>query len=509
MNSLIYGKNPTERIVSIEVGDDTAELFRELEDGTVVSETVPNTHYILFDRQRSPKMKRLAGDQHYKYIMEYSSREAFQEVLSQCYYKKYDLNVIRNPKEALMIKDGYTYFKGMNAKDVSILSFDIEDTFGIGETLRKDGLVLCIANTFRKQGKVTRKQFLFDDYPSQREMIDAWVEWVNQMNPSVLIGYNVFGHDLRVMEYAARINGTSLNIGRDGSSAIVAKRNSQFRKDGSQSYDYRNILVYGREVVDVWFLVMKYDVAARREYESYKMKEVIAHEGLEKTDRVHYDASTIAENYKKPDEWAKIKAYNADDGDDPLKLYDLIIPSFFYYTQAIPRSFQTIINSATGSQINSWMVRSYLQQGHSIAQKSEGKPFEGAISFGVPGVHKNVFKIDVQSLYPNIILSYQIHDKKKDPQANFLKFMQFFTEQRVRDKEEFERTNNRLFSDLSDSRKININSGYGFLGTSSLNYNYPDGAAKVTEIGREILIKAIHWATGRETLPTLDANNAA
>jgi DNA polymerase elongation subunit (family B) len=39
---------------------------------------------------------------------------------------------------------------------------------------------------------------------------------------------------------------------------------------------------------------------------------------------------------------------------------------------------------------------------------------------------------------------------------------------------------------------------YGFLGAPGLNYNYPKGAAEVTSRGREILKKAVLWATGKE-----------
>jgi DNA polymerase I len=505
MKSLIYGKNELDRIVSIEPGDGgKAVVYRELEDGAVVKTTVPCTHYILFSEQYSPKMRELAGNQFFRYIMEYTDVQRHADVLKSSYQQGYPLHVIRDPKEALMVKDGYTYYKGMKVADVSVLSFDIEDTYGIGETLREDGRVLCIANTFRKQGRIVKKQFAYDDYPTEADMLRAWAKWVCEMDPSVVIGHNVYGHDLRVINYAAEKAGVVLPLGRDGSAMRVRSRTSQFRKDGSQAYDYNNILIYGREIVDTWFLAMKYDVAARREYESYGLKNIIQHEGLEKASRQHYDASQIHRNYTIPDEWAKINAYNADDADDPLAYYDLAIPSFFYYTQSIPRSFQSVVNTATGSQINSLMVRAYLQNGHSVAEGSEKEEYEGAISFGVPGIHKNVFKIDVQSLYPSIIISHRLCNRQKDPQELFLKIIEYFTAERIRNKEQWEATGDRYYRDLSDSQKIVINSMYGFLGAPKLNYNSPADAARVTEIGRDILKTAIRWATGSDYMPALE-----
>jgi DNA polymerase I len=502
MNALIYGKNPIERIVSIEPGNGNAVVYRELEDGSVVSETVPCSHYILYNHNyENPKFKRLAGNQFYRWIIEYDDVLKFDDVLKASYKRKYPLHVIRDPKEALMVKDGYTYFKGMKIEDVSVLSFDLETT---GLTHDYKSKVLLISNTFRRKGQITRKLFSLDEYPSQHAMLGAWCAWVREMNPSVITGHNLYGFDLPYLNYVAETHGYKLTLGRNGSPLRFAGRGSQFRKDGSQAYDYVNAYIYGREIVDTWFLAMKYDVAARREYESYGLKAVIAHEGLERKGRQHYDAGQIAKNWNNPEERKKIKAYAIDDADDALKLYDLMIPSLFYYTQAIPRSFQSIVNTATGSQINSLMVRAYLQQGHSIALGSEKEEYAGAISFGVPGVHKNVFKIDVQSLYPSIIISHRLCNRDKDPQELFLKIIEFFTEERIRNKERFEQTGDRYYSDLSDSQKIVINSMYGFLGAPKLNYNSPEDASKVTEIGRSILKQAILYASGKEYVPVLE-----
>jgi DNA polymerase I len=528
MNELIYGKNGLDRIVSIQPGDGEAEVFRELESGEVVSQKVPHSYYILFTQQHSPKFKRLAGDQPYKWIWETDNEAQFKEVLSASYKKRYDMHVIRDAAESLMVKDGYTSFKGMKVEDVSVLSFDLEDTYGIGETLDPDGKILLITNTFRRKGKITRKLFAYDEYPSQGAMIRAWCDWVIEMNPSILIGWNLYGHDWPVLIEAAKKAHVKLNIGRDGSSVLRSDRTSKFRKDQSQVYDFHNVSIYGREIVDMWFVAMKYDIAARREYPSHGLKSVIDFEleslkEKKKKDpkkftaqdqdfldrfshggnRTFYDASTIKQNYQIPEEWKKIKAYGSDDADDPLTYFDLTIPSYFYYAMSIPRSFQWIINSATGSQINSLMVRSYLQQGHSIAMASPTKKYEGAITFGMPGVHRNVFKIDVQSLYPSIILAHKIYNREKDPQALFLRIVEIFTAERIRNKDKAEVTGDRFFKDLSDSQKIAINSMYGFLGTNGLNYNSLEDAEKVTAIGREILMKAVEWATGSRDLTAL------
>jgi len=144
------------------------------------------------------------------------------------------------------------------------------------------------------------------------------------------------------------------------------------------------------------------------------------------------------------------------------------------------------------------MVRGYLQQGHSIAKADEVEGFEGAISFGVPGLYKEVYKLDVAALYPSIIRQYKIYNKSKDPQQYFLKMVEYFTKERLKNKKLAKETNNQYYKDLEQSQKILINSKYGTLGAPGLNYNSPKHAAIVTKYGREILAKGVLFATGRD-----------
>jgi DNA polymerase I len=287
-----------------------------------------------------------------------------------------------------------------------------------------------------------------------------------------------------------------LLLGRDGSPIKFDKKPSEFRKDGSQTYTYHDAKIYGREIVDTFFLSIKYDI--KRAYESYGLKSIIKHEGLERADRQHYDASQIAKNWQNPEEWVKIKAYAEHDADDALALYDLMIPAFFYYTQSVPMPLQRIINTATGRQVNSIMLRAYIQQGHSIPKASEVSDFQGAISFGNPGVYKHVYKVDVASLYPSIIREYRVFDSEKDPDGLFLKMVEYFTDERLENKRKGKETGDRYFKDMEQAQKIVINSAYGYLSAPGLSFNSPANGSLVTRKGREILQTAIDWAEKNE-----------
>lgn len=490
LEELVYGKDKRERIVSIEVEDETAIVYKENQKG-VVTEVIENWFYAFFDRPMDDNCVKLQGDLHYGYAKRYRTKEEMrQDVNIAKYQKKIDTYKITNPKESLMIRQGLTYYKGLKPSDVSVLSFDIEAT-----SLKPSDsdLILLISNTFRNsRGEIERKLFSYDDFKSTKEMVYAWCHWVREKDPSVICGHNIFNYDFPYINFYVN----KLPLGRNEGLAYTADYTSEFRKEAGQTYSYHNVLIPGREVIDTMHLSYKYD-AATRKYGSYGLKKIIEQEGLEKEGRQHYDASTIRVNYKIPKEWEKIKKYAEDDGDDALALFDLMIPSYFYYCQAVPKTLQQIINGNSGSQVNSWMLRAYIQSGHSIPKASDAVEYIGAISFGNPGVYKNLKKVDVASLYPSIMRQYKVYDKSKDPMGYFLKMVEFFTEERLKNKQLGKETGDRFYKDLEQSQKIFINSAYGFLGAGGLHFNSPEKAAFITKTGRDILEKGIKWAESK------------
>ena len=491
---LIFGKDQTERIVSLEVQDDQLILFKELEDGSIETEYRENKFWLLLTTKEHESFKRLEGDQPYKWLYTCDNREKYLLMRNKCYKKRLDFYSIFNPKESAMVMNGITYFKGMKISDVSILSFDIE-TDGLKKTDESE--VYCITNTFRKLGKTIRKGFFLDDFKgNQADMILAWCKWVREVNPSIVLGHNILLYDFPYLRHVCDLHGITMDLGRDGSEIVFEDRKSKFRKDGSQEYEFHNTWIFGREVVDTWMLSIKFDIG--RNFTSYGLKSIVNQLGLEKKDRTFIDAGKIKHYfYNNKAMWEKVKLYAEEDSDDSIKLYDIMIPSTFYFTQSVSKPFQMMILSATGSQINNLMCRSYLQVNHSISRADETSSFEGAISFGIPGLYKNCVRWDVSSLYPSIMRQFKVYNNKKDINENFIKLTNYFALERLKNKKLAKETGEKYYQDLEQSQKVGANSLFGFLAAPGLNYNYPDGASFITKKGREFLTKAVKWASGK------------
>lgn len=486
MNELIFGKQNLQKIVSIEPNDNSVEIFYENSPGVISSEIKPHKYWLLSSQKLDDKFSRLKGNLNYCYGRQYISREEF--VKQRSYYRHKDMFSIWNAKESCAVKDGYSCFLEMQPEDVSLLSFDLETT-GL-DPHAKDAKILLISITYRAGEEKYNYLLSYDQFSSQKELIEEFCSKISAFDPSILLGHNIFGFDLHYLNVMAKKYNTILNLGRDGSEAKFDNYEKKFRVDGTRDLHYNNCLIYGREIVDTMFLSIRADIS--RKYNSYGLKKIIEQEGWELSGRTFYDASKIRLNFTNPIEWEKIKKYCQDDALDAITLYDKFIPPFFYMNQSVAKGgFQNLLQSATGSQLNTIMMRAYLQQGYSLPKADLESKFEGAISEGFPGIYNNCLKLDISSLYPSIMVEYGIFPKDKDPFEYFPFLVKYFREERLKNKALAKSTGQDYYSHLEQSQKISINSLYGFLGAPGLLFNYVEGAAEVTRRGRGILSKGM------------------
>lgn len=502
LKDLVYGKDDTERIVCVENKNDKLILFIQNPDGTLTTKEQPSEFWLLTAEQISSKQTELAGDQIYKYLGTFPNMKVREDIVRKLKKEEIDYYRIYDQREQSLIYKGMTYYKGMKPNEVSSLSFDIETN-----SLRhlSTSRILIISNTFRLNGQVTRKIFALDDYEDDEEMmISQWLKWVREINPSIMLGHNIMAFDIPYLRFRCKELGIPFRLGRDNSAVSFDMWESSKRVDGTQTIEYVNAHIFGRELVDTMFLAITYD--ALKKFPNFQLKGLIRYLGYEKSDRTFVNAARIGKYYEEmmmgedATNWQLAKQYAEEDSDDALKLFDEFVPAYFYFTQSVSKSFQGMINSATGSQINNMMVRSYLQIGHSIAKATEfNYKVKGGISFAVPAVYSNVFKIDIKSCYPSQILRFKLFDEVKDPNAHFYKIVHFFTYQRFEYKAKYKETGDGHYKDLDAAAKIVINSSYGVTITVGLNYNCPHIGEKITAESRAIIDMALVWASGSDS----------
>jgi DNA polymerase elongation subunit (family B) len=487
-DDLIYGKDKTLDIVAVEVVDNEIIIF----DRYGNTEVRPARFWLLCDKMLDSRCRRLEGNTHYKYIRFFSTYPEFAKYMQL--WKKDNVYGIWNAREQVMLIEGITLYKGMKPSDLGVLAFDIESE---GLSHHKKSQVYLITNSYEKNGIRVKKHFRVDEYNNDAgKMIDDWCKWVRVIDPDIINFWNGYGYDLPYLEHVAKLNNTSLALGRDGSNVEFKRNVSQKRVDGNTSWDYHKAHIYGRQIVDGLFVALNYGVG--KGYPSWGLKPIAEAEGFISESRQFYDASKIKDNWGIPEEREKIIQYGIDDSEDTINLFYRMITSYFYTCQSLPIPFEEMLQGATGKWVNSVLVRGYLQNNESVPRASDGSRVAGGMSYGVPGIYSNVLKYDAASYYPSTILKFNIYNAKKDPKNLFVKTVKYFTEARLKNKKLFKETKDSYYDDLQAAQKIFINSSYGVLATNGLNFNSFEHAAQITRNCRAGLQKAIIWATGKD-----------
>jgi DNA polymerase, archaea type len=506
-NQVLFGWNPTEGIVALELEHDRfIRLYRRVQ-GQLLSEVQEFRPIIWLqesDQLRNFKgeveIAKLGGELVYRSLAIFKSWKdclSAKKYLSQATGRMHSDKsagylFLNDPIQQHLLVTGQTCFRGMTPSDLKRLQLDIETYCGPGFEFsnpdRVEDRVIAIALSDSSGWETV----LWGKELSEPEMLQQLNNVIQERDPDVIEGHNIFKFDLSYLKARAKRHGIALKWGRNGSEPSVY--NSRLFV-AERTIDYPKWEIHGRHIVDTWILSQFYDISSR-ELEGLGLKEMAQHFGLASDDRTYVEGSQISRVYDDTPEL--LRRYALDDVRETRALSALLTPSYFIQAQIFPYNYQDVVVRGNATKINALFLREYLRQRHSLpAPPGEAKEFAGGFTAMFrEGVVKNVVHCDVTSLYPSIMLA-----RKVKPAADvldvFLPLLRDVRAFRVEAKRLAQRTagddERAHYQALQTTFKILINSFYGYLGTSFSNFADFRAAAEITESGQQILKHMIGW----------------
>ncbi|NTV49452.1 MAG: DNA polymerase II [Geobacteraceae bacterium] len=383
-----------------------------------------------------------------------------------------------------MLASGTTLFKGMEFSELRCLALDIETDCAKGYSFsnpeRPEDRILSIALK-DSHGEET---VLRGDQLSEPEMLLALNDAILRCDPDVITGHNIFRFDLDYIGRRAEMHKIRLSWGRNGSQPHITPHARWSLAE--KTLEYPRWDIYGRHIIDTYFLVQLYDISGRN-LQSHGLKAVAEHFGVAAEDRTYLEGADISTAFQNdPDQ---LYRYNMDDARETLSLFHLLGYPWFLQSRIFPYSFQNCVIRGNATRINSLFLREYLYRGHAIpARTSSAAPFEGGYTeSSFSGIIGPIVHCDVASLYPSLMLTYRLAPAKDTlglflPMLAELRRFRLNAKQLARDAaEDSER---RYFDALQQVFKVLINSFYGYLGAALHNFSDLAVAAEVTRLGR-------------------------
>ncbi len=494
------------RIVAVEPENDRAVLFAADEAGKRVRTEIRFQPFVLLTdaallngAEVDYELDALEGSAFFRYAARFKSEKELdvamkflKETTGQSVSSpNANFRLISDMYQQLLISEKIRLFRDMEFTDLKRLQFDIETIvepeFEFSNPERAGDQIIIMSLAF-SNGET---KVLSQENMSEKELLEAFVKIVQEYDPDVLEGHNIFRFDLPFIETRAKRHKVALKLGRDNK--LIAKRNSRLSA-AERTVNYTRYDIYGRHVVDTYHLTLFYDIS-HRNLDSYGLKYVARHFGVAAPDRTYIEGKDICRYWTENRQ--ALLAYAADDVIETRALANILLPSYFHQAQLIPMKFQDCVVRGNATSIDSMLISEYLNHKRSIPRSEMPRGFEGGLTESFEGgVFKNVWHCDVRSLYPSIILAEQWVPARDSLQAYprlLGELRKFRLEAKDAERKAATTAERDRLNALQTTFKVLINSFYGYLGFAMGTFNDYNMAEKVTARGREILTMMMNF----------------
>ncbi len=352
-------------------------------------------------------------------------------------------------------------------EELTKLYIDIETT-GLDPTIDRVLMVGVMSQTGEK--------VIITD-PEEKVTLTKTIDYLKANKPECLVGHNLINFDVPFIVTRCRIN----KISHPFTKASKTTRITSSSVNG-QPIEFTPVYWRGTDILDTYQQIAIWDKAAAK-LTSYGLKNSVIALGLREDRRLELSVERIRECWETGD-LATIQDYLEFDLDDTQLLANFLLPVVYYQMNYVPNlNFQTIAIASPALKAQK-IHEKLLPRLHPNADGRSG--FDGGtVELLRLGLHSNVAKIDVSSLYPSIMLRYGICSRK-DTENRFLGVLDYMRAERLRLKA-LGKSGDKSASFQEKALKVLINGSYGFFGTGYYTFNDYEAAALVTAYGRKIL----------------------
>ncbi len=516
----LFGRDATNGIVAVGPGPTDAAaaarvvVYRRQNDRTIEATEEP-VHPFFFVSDISLlaqlprdqfKFQKLNGHQYYRYLATFSSWAGYHRALRHIQANSEDpaaVYMIRSPAGQYLLQTGKTLFKDLSFNHIHRLQLDIEvaSSRGFPRASRPADAIVVVSLSDNRGWRCLlhlAPALTVDNglgLPDEATLLRELVRILRERNPDVIEGHNIFRFDLPYLQTRCRRHGIPFAIGRDGSVPRSYHTSIRFAE---RVIDFPALDVAGRHVVDTLFLVMSYDVF-KRDLPGYGLKAAARYFGLAPEERTYVAGDDIARVWR--EDPARLLAYALDDVVETERLARHLSGSAFYLTQMLPMPYEQVVRSGPAAKIESLFVREHIRMKHALPRPEHGVQRNGGYTdIYLTGVVGPIVYADVESLYPSIMLQYNIRPAS-DELGLFTALLLRLTHLRFEAKSAMRAAAEPQIQSELDARQTSyknlINSFYGYLGFNRALFNDYAEADRVTTTGRKLLRQMIELIRDR------------
>src|SRR5213595_2146000 len=494
-NTLLFGADPTPRIVAIELGETgTVKVYRREADGLTIADVEPFHPFVWCDSDvvdLGIEAEKLQSDLKYGWLVTVDSWKELIALRNGLKNVGRDFFAFTDPVQHYLTATGRTLFKDLPFEELKRMQIEVLSVAGVGDPGRGDH-IMSIAlsdNTGWEELLVVDPKNVEE---SEHDALKRLTATIKERDPDVIEGHDLFRFDLPYLVARAKKAKTKLDWGR--SDGFLRSRPSRLQI-AEKTIDYPKFTVGGRHFVDTFLLAQFYDVGMRS-LAGFERTDVARHFDLCDSGEIStLTGKELQRAYLDNSEQFRRRALCGVR--ETRALSELLSASYFIQAQIFPYNYQDVIVRGNATRINALFLREYFRQRHSIPELPMVRAFEGGYTdIFFTGVAHNVWHCDVASLYPSIMLQFDcfpVTDRLQIFRHLLTDLRTFRLEAKAEMRAEKDSAKQHHLQALQNTFKILLNSFYGYLGFAQGHFADFDAAARVTQIGRDLLKKMIDW----------------
>ena len=502
-NTLLFGAESTPRIVAIELGETgTVRVYRRENDGSTVADVEPFHPFVWADSDvvdLGIETEKLQSDLKYGWLITVDSWKELIALRNGLKNAGRDFFAFTDPVQHYLTATGRTLFKDLPFEELKRMQLEVlsfEDAVAGGADRGNNDHIMSIALS---DSTGWEELIVIDPNnveQSERDALKRLTSLIKERDPDVIEGHNLFRFDLPYLVNRAKKLKTKLDWGRSG--GFLRSRPSRLQI-AEKTIDYPKFTIDGRHFVDTFLLAQFYDVGMRS-LAGFERADVARHFDLCDSEETSALAGKeLQRAYLGDLEMFRRRALCGVR--ETRALSDLLSPSYFIQAQIFPYNYQDVIVRGNATRINALFLREYFRQRHSIPELPMVRAFEGGYTdIFFTGVARNVWHCDIASLYPSVMLQFDCFPATDQLQIfrHLLTDLRTFRlEAKAKMRAEKDPAKQHHLQALQNTFKILLNSFYGYLGFAQGHFADFDSAARVTQIGRDLLKKMIEWLNTR------------
>src|ERR687892_1229347 len=499
-NTLLFGADRTPGIVAIGLGEaGTVNVYRREKDGSTIADVEPFHPFVWCDSDvvdLGIETEKLESDLKYGWLITVDSWKELIALRNGLKKAGRNFFAFSDPVQHYLTATGRTLFKGLPFEELKRMQVEV---LAVETGITDPGYSGHIMSIALSDNTGWEELILIDPNnvdDSERNALKRLASLIKERDPDVIEGHNLFRFDLPYLVARAKKTKAKLDWGRGG--GFLRSRPSRLQI-AEKTIDYPKFTIDGRHFVDTFLLAQFYDVGMRS-LTGFERADVARHFDLcDSGETSALAGKELQRAYVDNDERFHRRALCGVR--ETRALSELLSPSYFIQGQIFPYNYQDVIVRGNATRINALFLREYFRQRHSIPELPMVRSFEGGYTdIFFTGVARSVWHCDVASLYPSIMLQFDCFPATDELQIFrhlLTDLRNFRLEAKARMRAERDPARQHHLQALQNTFKILLNSFYGYLGFAQGHFADFDAAARVTQIGRDLLKKMIDWLNAR------------